>query len=232
MRPLGVGQVLRRECGRAVRSQVRGHSSYVPPCPSFILASLGDSLPFVEARRATHVALLRGINVGGKNRLPMKDLSAIFRAAGCSRVETYIQSGNVIFQAPERSASRIPSLVAVAIQERLGLSVPVVTRTAAELQQTVGNNPLLRAGADPETLHVAFLAEQPAAARVAALDLRRSPPDEFVVSGREVYIRCPKGIGGSKLTNAYFDSKLATISTLRNWRTVLKLLEMTTERLA
>jgi uncharacterized protein (DUF1697 family) len=183
----------------------------------------------VEPRGGVYVALLRGINVGGKNRLPMKGLGEVFSAVGCSQVEIYIQSGNVVFQAPARIAKRISPLVSEGLAERFGLSVPVVTRTAAELHQAARVNPFLRAGADPETLHLAFLAESPTAARVAELDPRRSPPDEFVVLGREIYLRCPKGVGGSKLTNAYFDSKLATISTARNWRTVLKLVEMTTQ---
>jgi uncharacterized protein (DUF1697 family) len=75
-------------------------------------------------------------------------------------------------------------------------------------------------------LHVLFLADQPGAAAVASLDPDRSPPDAFVVRGREIYLRCPNGVGTTKLTNAWFDSRLATISTGRNWRTVLKLFEL------
>ena len=80
----------------------------------------------------THIALLRGINVGGKNKLPMKDLAALFRDAGCDRVQTYIQSGNVVFQATPALASCIPALIAKAISESFGYRVPVVTRTADE----------------------------------------------------------------------------------------------------
>ncbi|HZN92159.1 MAG TPA: hypothetical protein VFB81_05620, partial [Myxococcales bacterium] len=80
--------------------------------------------------------------------------------------------------------------------------------------------------ADPDTLHVVFLADPPPPAKVAALDPARSPPDEFQVRGREIYLRCPNGFGRTKLSNAYFDSKLGTISTVRNWRTVLTLAEM------
>jgi uncharacterized protein (DUF1697 family) len=103
----------------------------------------------------------------------------------------------------------------------------VVTRTAGELRGVLRGNPFLRAGAEAETLHVMFLADRPTPARVAALDSRRSPPDEFEVKGREVYLRLPNGGARTKLTNAYFDAKLATTSTVRNWRTVLKLVEMT-----
>jgi uncharacterized protein (DUF1697 family) len=170
------------------------------------------------------VALLRGINVGGKNKLAMQDLAALFTAAGCREVRTYIQSGNVVFAAEAVRAKRVPGAIARAIRAEFGLEVPVVLRSAVELQRVLGRNPFL--GADEDALHVAFLEDAPARGRVATLDPRRSPPDEFTVVGREIYLRCPNGIGKSKLTCAYFDSKLATISTLRNWRTVSRLVEL------
>jgi uncharacterized protein (DUF1697 family) len=172
-----------------------------------------------------HVAFLRGINVGGKNKLSMKDLSLMFLAAGCSDVETYIQSGNVVCKARAAVAGKLPSAVARAVLERFGYRVPVVMRSASELRDLARKNPFLEAGADPDVLHVALLADLPGAASVAALDARRSVPDEFIVRGREIYLRLPNGVARSKLTNAYFDAKLATTSTLRNWRTLLKLIE-------
>lgn len=173
-----------------------------------------------------HVALLRGINLAGKNRLPMRDLASMFEEAGCGSVTTYIQSGNVVFEAPPALARRIPVLIESAISDSFRIKVPVITRAGSELQKLVRANPFLRAGADVDKLHVAFLADRPAAARVKALDPDRSPPDEFQVRGREVYLLCPNGYGRSKLTNGYFDSTLSTKSTVRNWRTVLKLLEL------
>ena len=174
-----------------------------------------------------HVALLRGVNVGGKNRLPMKALVALFTDAGCDDVRTYIQSGNVVFLAKATLAKRVPSLVAGAISDRFGYHVPVVSRTAEEIRNVVRGNPFLEVGAHTSELHVAFLAKVPAATKVAALDPDRSPPDEFSVRGREIYLRCPNGVARTKLTNNYFDSKLATTSTVRKWKTVLKLLELT-----
>ena len=165
-----------------------------------------------------HVALLRGINVGGKNVLPMKDLCALFQDAGCGDVETYIQSGNVIFGASASLAKRIPGLLTKAIAAGFGFRVPVVVRTAAELRRVVDGNPFSRA--DEATLHVAFLADLPSDARVAALDARRSPPDRFAVRGREIYLHLPNGVARTRLTNQYFDTALATTSTVRNWRTV------------
>jgi len=179
------------------------------------------------ADRATaHVALLRGINVGGKNGLPMQSLRALFADAGCSDVRTYIQSGNVIFRASPSLARRIPAVIEQAISDQFGLRVPVVTRTTAGLRDVVIGNPFLPRATDTATLHVAFLGAKPTEAQVATLDPNRSPPDEFAVRGREIYLRLPNGVGRSKLTNAYLDSKLGTTSTLRNWRTVLRLAEL------
>ena len=173
-----------------------------------------------------HIALLRGINVGGRNRLPMRELAAIFSSAGCDNVTTYIQSGNVVFRAPDELATLIPTLIADSITERFGLRVPVVTRSAAELNQVVTNNPFLDIESDFTKLHVAFLADRPCSAESASLDPERSPPDTFQMRGREIYLHLPNGAARTKLTNAYFDSKLGTTSTARNWKTVLKLNEL------
>jgi uncharacterized protein (DUF1697 family) len=174
----------------------------------------------------TYLALLRGINVGGKNKLPMKDLSALFVAAGCADVRTYIQSGNVIFRAEPGVAARLPELIPARIAEAFGFQTPIVLRTADQLRAVASHNPYLEAGAAEETLHVYFLAELPDPRRVDALDPDRSPPDAFVVRGQEIYLQLPNGMARTKLTNAYFDSKLATTSTARNWRTVMTLLQL------
>ena len=172
------------------------------------------------------VALLRGINVGGKNKLPMRDLAATFEAAGCTDVETYIQSGNVVYTTTSDGAAQIPQTISQRIAEQFGLDVPVIVRSSAELDEVVAQNPFLAEGADTDALHVAFLAHPPRAEAVAALDPQRSPPDRFAVLGKEVYLCLPNGMARTKLTNAYFDRALSTISTMRNWRTVLTLAQM------
>jgi uncharacterized protein (DUF1697 family) len=172
-----------------------------------------------------YVALLRGVNVGG-HRLPMKDLATIFGDAGCRDVRTYIQSGNVVFRAGAPLVKRVPTVIAAAISRQFGFDAPVIVRSAEEMQAVTRGNPFLRAGCDLSRLHTMFLADAPAKAAVAALDPKRSPPDEFSVKGREIYLHLPNGAGRSKLTNLYFDSKLGTISSLRNWNTVVTLFEM------
>jgi uncharacterized protein (DUF1697 family) len=173
------------------------------------------------------VALLRGINVGGKNSLPMKDLAKMFEKAGCEGVTTYIQSGNVVFRADTALAKGIPGIIPKAILKSFRMEVPVITRSAGELRKITQGNPFLKSGMKKEALHVAFLADDPGKAKIGSLDPERSPGDEFIVRGSEVYLHLPNGVGRTKLTNQYFDSQLATTSTLRNWKTVLKLLEMT-----
>jgi uncharacterized protein (DUF1697 family) len=167
------------------------------------------------------VALLRGINVGGNNRLPMADLVEICSEARCQNVRTYIQSGNVILQAAKSRAQTLGAELARAIERSAGLKVPVVIRTAAELDRVVKANPFT--GVETTQVHVVFLAHQPDATAIRALDEKRSPGDEFRVVGREVFLRLPNGVARSKLTNDYFDRTLATTSTVRNWNTVLKL---------
>jgi uncharacterized protein (DUF1697 family) len=176
--------------------------------------------------KITYLALLRGINVGGKNKLPMKDLIGIFTAAGCADVRTYIQSGNVLFKATAILAAELPDRIAARIAEQFGYRTPVVLRTAAELADVVADNPFLKQGGDEDLLHVLFLSSLPSPELISSLDHGRSPPDTFLVKGREVYLQLPNGVARSKLTNAYFDSKLKTTSTGRNWRTVNTLLEL------
>jgi len=170
------------------------------------------------------VALLRGINVGGKNLLPMKALAEIFAGAGCKEVKTYIQSGNVVFRYGAKKD--VAKIVRAEIERQFGLKVPVVLRSAAEMRKTIASNPFLERGIDAAWLHVMFLEDEPTAEMVAGLDAERSRPDEFVVTGREVFLHLPNGAAKTKLTNAYFDSKLKTVGTQRNWKTVLTLAEM------
>jgi uncharacterized protein (DUF1697 family) len=171
-----------------------------------------------------YLALLRGINVGGKAVLPMKELAAIFAACGAAEVRTYIQSGNVIFEAAD--AAVVVSQVTEAIAARYGYPGRIVLRSAAEVAAAYKANPFAKAGAPVETLHLYFLADRPDVGAVKELDPDRSPGDSFVVKGREIFLHLPNGMARTKLTNAYFDSRLKTVSTARNWNTMGKLLGM------
>lgn len=173
----------------------------------------------------TYIAMLRGVNVSGRNRLPAGDLANVFVAAGADRVRTYIQSGNVVF-----GSAQAPSELVAFVEDRLarivGTRIPVVMRTDEELATVVGGNPLARRGRDPKSLHVTFLADAPDRQRVT--DLRRLDvgDEAFDVRGREVYLYCPNGYGRTKLTNAFVENSLRCEATTRNWRTVTTLLAM------
>jgi uncharacterized protein (DUF1697 family) len=179
--------------------------------------------------KSTYVALMRGINVGGKNMLPMSALAGMFEGAGCADVRTYIQSGNVAFSAAAACANRLADDIGGMVEKRFGFRPSVVLRTADEIADVAASNPFLKSGADEKLLHVAFLDTRPDARRVAALDPTRSPGDAFKVRGREVFLCLGNGVGKTKLSNAYLESTLETTSTMRNWRTVLKLSEMAQE---
>lgn len=173
-----------------------------------------------------YAALLRGVNVGGKNKLPMKDLVVLFEQAGCTSVATYIQSGNVVFTASAALGKTLAPAISGAIEKRFGYRVPVILRTARQLSFLIRNNPYLRDNLPEKELHVYFLADIPVAQKIQSLDPARSLPNSFRVSGRDIYLHLPGGMGNSKLTNAWFDSRLSTVSTARNWATVLQLHQM------
>jgi uncharacterized protein (DUF1697 family) len=167
----------------------------------------------------TYVALLRGINVGGRRKIAMSDLRNVFEALGHTDVRTYIQSGNVVFTAKSASAAVVRSAIEQRLEHDFGFDVTVILRTRKELATTLKNNPF-----GPEA-HVTFLEAVPDRALVAALDPAPYTPDEFEVQGREVFLRCPNGYGRTKLNNAFFERNLAVKATTRNWKTATTLSE-------
>ncbi len=169
-----------------------------------------------------HVALLRGINVGGNNKLPMKDLCAVFSAAGCAEVASYIQSGNVVFTAPAKAIAALTGKLEAAIDKRFGFKPPIQLRSSAELDAVVDELPWR----DPAQVFVGFLAAAPSPAQLAGLDPTLGAPDRYVVRGRHVYMEIVGSAARTKLTVGYFDKKLATVTTVRNWNTVVKLREL------
>jgi uncharacterized protein (DUF1697 family) len=164
------------------------------------------------------VALLRGINVGGRGKLPMADLRAMAAGCGFTDVATYIQSGNLVFASTEEPATAAASL-AEAVAAGSGVTTKVIIRTGTELAEVVDDSPFLARGEDPGSLHVVFLGPDD----IPALpdDLDAFAPDEAVVVGSEVHLFMPSGLGRSKLA-----AKVTRSGTTRNWRTVTTLLDM------
>jgi uncharacterized protein (DUF1697 family) len=173
----------------------------------------------------TYVALLRGVNVGGR-KVVMSDLRRVFVELGHSDVTTYLQSGNVVFRSPVDQPVRLAGDIEERIAENLAVSVTVLVRTGADLDRVVAGNPFGGPTADLTKLHVTFLAEPPDPGRLVRLQPESGEPDEFSVSGREVYLRCPNGYGRTKLNNAFFERRFGVAATTRNWNTVTKLREL------
>jgi uncharacterized protein (DUF1697 family) len=169
---------------------------------------------------ARRIALLRGVNIGGR-KVPMAALRDVFEQLGHGNVRTYIQSGNVVFDATG-PGPRVRAAIEDAIRRAFGLDVTVLLRTPAELAKVTAQNPY------GEDAYVTFLDGVPDRNRVAALDPAPFAPDEFRVIGQEVYLRCPNGYGRTKVNNTFFEKKLATRATTRNWRTVETLLDWAT----
>jgi len=187
-----------------------------------------DNQPFMNI----YVSILRGINVGGHNKIRMEDIKALFESLGHKEVTTYIQSGNVIFKNDKNQSVTILSQnIEKAIEDKYHFVVPVIIRSASEMQGIIALNPFLKESViDKEKLHVTFLSDKPVSDTVKALQQYHFPPDRFQVIGKEVYLSCPVGYGNTKLSNTFFENKLHVRATTRNWNTVLKLSDLTNLR--
>jgi uncharacterized protein (DUF1697 family) len=171
------------------------------------------------------IALFRGINVGGRNILPMKALAATLEAEGFSDVKTYIQSGNVVFGSKAGTAGSLATRIARAVMRAHGFAPKVFVLAAAELKRAASANPFPAAETEPNRLHLFFLSEKPKSADLAALNRLRAGGELFVIRGKVFYLHAPDGVGNSKLAAAA-ERHLGVDATARNWRTVLALLEM------
>ena len=170
------------------------------------------------------VILLRGVNVGGRNKLPMKTFAALLEGLGLAQVRTYIQSGNAVC-AGEANANDI----AARIFEHAGFRTQVFVVSAAALRLAAERCPFAReAAAAPKSVHVFFLHSAPAAADVDALGALKSPCEDFAIAGKVLYLHTPPGFAGSKIADR-IDRMLKTASTARNWSTILALVALTKE---
>ena len=179
----------------------------------------------------TYISMLRGINLGSHYSIRMEDLKALYKTLGFSEVRTYVQSGNVVFDAAGSDDIRIAASIEAAIKQTYGFDVSVFLRGARELQRLLDTNPVLRGRSeDPTKLHITFLYTLPDAAKARGLQIpANAGHDEFVVDGREVFVFCPDGYGRTKLSNAFFERKLELPATTRNWNSVGALLNMAGE---
>jgi uncharacterized protein (DUF1697 family) len=178
--------------------------------------------------KATYVALLRGINVAGHKPVKMDPLRKAFEALGFEEVKTYVQSGNIVFNAPTQASENLSKKIEEKILDDFGISVPVTVKTSVEVAEVIKNNPFLQEkGIDSSKLHVTFLSHAPEKTALKKLDALAKTPDQFRCSAKEVYLYCPNGYGETKLSNNALEKVLAVRATTRNWKTVNKLCEMT-----
>jgi len=173
----------------------------------------------------TLIAILRGINVGGHKKVPMKSLKELIESLGFTDVMTYIQSGNVVFRSPENKPAELFSeMINVAMRGQFGFNVPVICRTKDEWNKTIHNNPFLQVpGLDPSFLHVTFLEKASAENVAATFTAHDFSPEKVFIRGKDVYLYCPNGYGNAKLNNTFIEGRLGVAATTRNWKTVLTL---------
>ncbi|PID99038.1 hypothetical protein CSA80_02890 [Candidatus Saccharibacteria bacterium] len=171
------------------------------------------------------IAILRGINVGGKRKILMADLKSICEQLGWRNVQTYIQSGNIIFDS-DQEGSDLENKLEKAIINTYGFDVPVIVRTAGEIENSIRNNPFFSEDADVNQLHLTLLKEKPNKENIEKALTFNYEPDKFKIDDKDVFIFCAGKYHESKLTNNFFEKQLQVGATTRNWKTVLKLAEL------
>jgi uncharacterized protein (DUF1697 family) len=171
----------------------------------------------------TYVALFRGINVGGHNALPMRELKVLLERAGCTDVRTYIQSGNAVFRTATADDGRLARQLTASVATSRGFEPRVLVLTIAALRAAAAANPFPDACANPSSLHLVFLAERAKKPDLTAMDALKSKSERFVLDGRTLYLHTPDGFGVSKLAPR-LERLLGVEATARNWRTVQALL--------
>lgn len=176
----------------------------------------------------TYISILRGINVSGHRKIEMAGLKALYEKLQFNDVVTYIQSGNVIFKAAEKSSNiNLSKKIEKAIFEQYKFEVPVIIRTQFELEEIISANPYLQqSDIDLEKLHVTFLSKAPAEEAIRKIESADFSPDKFIMKDKEIYLYVPEGYGNTKLSNNFFENKLKVTATTRNWKTVNKLAEL------
>jgi uncharacterized protein (DUF1697 family) len=172
-----------------------------------------------------HVVLLRGINLGSRNRVSMPKLRELLEDAGFEDVRTYLQSGNVVLSSPKK-AEDVARTCKRSIAKKLALEIDVVVRSGADLAKVVRRDPLGQVATDPKRYQVTFLAARPPGSLAATLEAAAAESERVVVSGREIYAWHPAGVARSKLWALLAGKQIGVTGTSRNWTTVTKLLEL------
>ena len=176
----------------------------------------------------TYISMLRGINVSGQKKIRMADLKNLYESLSLTDVETYVQSGNVVFESDEKDVTKLRQSIEAQIEKTFGFSVPVLIRTVDDFQRVIREHPF----AQEEAIRVlvTFLYEHPKQSKWEDLSLHKDKVDQFALGEQEIFLFCPGGYGKTKLSNTFFEKKLGIIATTRNWKTVNTLYEMASKR--
>lgn len=175
----------------------------------------------------TFVSLFRGINVGGHQSVRMDELKELHASLGLQEVETYIQSGNVVFTSDDADVTQLRRKIEEGFAQKFGFQVNVMVRTADEFNAMIENNPFQNQPMkESKWVVVMFLATHPVSTALEDIQKTYTGPEELYIVGQEAYIYYPDGIGRSKLSNTFLEKKLQTRGTARNWNTVLRLQKM------
>ena len=178
----------------------------------------------------TYIAILRGINLSGKNKIQMADLKEKLSTLNFRNIRTYIQSGNVIFKYQEASQSDLAKMVEDAILKNYRYKVPTTVLTEDELMEIVSNNPFKNAKyVDENRLYVTYLFDSPLKENIEKLIETSYLPDKIAFKNKTIYLYCPNGYARTKYTNTFIENKLKLIATTRNWKTSNKLVEIATK---
>jgi len=172
----------------------------------------------------TYISLLRGINVSGQRKIRMADLKNMYEMLGFGNVQTYVQSGNVVFDSDEQDISKIKKSIEARIESTFGFSVPVLTRTAEDFKRIIESHPFKKEEAI--RVLVTFLYERPEKLKLEDLSQYEDKIDKFAIGEQEIFLFCPGGYGKTKLSNTFFERKLNIVATTRNWKSVNALYEM------
>lgn len=174
-----------------------------------------------------YIAMLRGINVSGQKTIKMDALKTMFENMGFKAVSTYIQSGNIVFSGKETDCKKLETKINVTIEKHFGYDVPVIVLTNSMLQDIIAANPYSADNQkDKAFLHITFLNEAPFQPDLSAIKEKKLPEEAFQITDKAVYLYCPLGYGTTKLNNTFWETKLKTKATTRNWKTVLALQKM------
>lgn len=173
----------------------------------------------------TYIALFRGINVGGHNKLLMQDLRDLMNGLGYQKVDTYIQTGNVVFQAKENDKRVILDNVQAAVEEHHDFKPKVLVLELEEMREAITDNPFPEAVHEPKSLHLNFLVSEPSNPDLESLESYKEESERFELKGNVFYLHAPEGIGRSKLAGKT-EKLLGIPMTGRNWRTVQKIMEL------